>query len=291
MVLLGNKENITMEDELIPLVTEVSKEIAKDAYADLAHPVAKPTGETLGLIPRAVKAALLPVEKWVLGKEYNLEATKRILEQKLANTPEELIDSPEAYVAVPALQNISYCMDNDELRELYANLLASSMNKNVKNGVHPGFVEIIKQLCPDEAKIMKSFKSLNAVPTIDLRFVLKIRSFTEVLTDFSNIGEKSSCEYPYEIKRYFDNLIRLGLLEKSNMTTLTNKDLYNELKEHSIVKEKISHFEFIKSSLEQARNAGVSFPYELPQYDKYEFHEGYIQLTSYGQSFCNICID
>lgn len=280
-----------MEDELKDIAIGVSTEIAKDAYTDIGKPVAKPTGETLGLIPRAIKAALLPVEKWVLGKEYNLEATKKLLEEKLANTPEELIDSPEPYVAVPALQNISYCMDNEELRELYANLLASSMNKEVKNGVHPGFVEIIKQMCPDEAKIMNYFKSHNAIPTIDLRFVLKNGSYNEVVTDFSTIGEDSSCENQYETKKYFDNLIRLGLLEKPNMTHLTNEELYKPLKEHKIIKQKILEFERIKTIFNGISDSGIKTPIELPQYVKYDFNEGFIKLTSYGVSFCNICID
>lgn len=280
-----------MEDELKDIAIGVTTEIAKDAYTDIGQPVAKPTGETLGLIPRAIKAALLPVEKWVLGKEYNLEATKKLLEEKLANTPEELIDSPEPYVAVPALQNISYCMDNDELRELYANLLASSMNKKVKNGVHPGFVEIIKQMCPDEAKIMKYFKSHRTIPTIDLKFVSKNGSYNEAITDFSTIGEDSSCENPYETKKYFDNLIRLGLLEKPNMIHLTNEELYKPLKEHRIIKEKISEFEAIKAVLKSISDSGVKAPIELPQYSKYDFNKGLIKLTSYGVSFCNICID
>lgn len=131
------------------------KEVAKDAYVDGGRPVVKPTGELLGLVPRAIKAALAPVEKWVLQREYNIAETQRLLEEKLKNISPDQIEAPEAYIAVPALQNISYCMDNAELRDMYANLLANSMNKVVKNGVHPGFVEIIKQLSPDEAKILR----------------------------------------------------------------------------------------------------------------------------------------
>ena len=128
------------------LMSEVAKEIAKDVYQDAGKPIVKPTGELVGLIPRAIKAALLPIEKWIESREYNLAETKKLLEQKLANISPEQIASPEAHIAVPALQYISYCMDNEELRNMYANLLASSMNKAVINGVHPSFVEIIKQL-------------------------------------------------------------------------------------------------------------------------------------------------
>ena len=134
------------EKEILDVTTEVAKEIAKNVYNDAGKPVAKPTGELVGLIPRAIKAALSPLEKWILQREYNVAETKKLLEEKLQNTPPELIESPAPHIAVPAMQYISYCMDNEELREMYANLLANSMNKVVKDGVHPGFVEIIKQL-------------------------------------------------------------------------------------------------------------------------------------------------
>lgn len=143
--------------ELDEAALDIAKVVTKEVYADVGHPIAKPTGELVGLVPRAIRAALAPVEKWVLEREYNVAETKKLLEEKLKNIPPEQIEAPEAYIAVPALQNISYCMDNDELRDMYANLLANSMTSIVKNGVHPGFVDIIKQLSPDEAKILRYF--------------------------------------------------------------------------------------------------------------------------------------
>lgn len=105
------------------------KEIAKEAYQDGAKPVVKPMGELAALFPRTIKAALAPLERWVLQREYNIEEIKKLLEEKLKNVPPESIEPPETHIAVPALQYISYCMDNVELRDMYANLLASSMNK------------------------------------------------------------------------------------------------------------------------------------------------------------------
>ena len=65
------------------------KEVAKDAYVDIGRPIAKPTGQLAGLVPRAIKAALAPVEKWVLQREYNVAETQKLLEIKLQNiTPE-----------------------------------------------------------------------------------------------------------------------------------------------------------------------------------------------------------
>lgn len=254
---------------------EIIKEIAKDVYVDVGHPVAKPTGELAGLVPRAIKAALAPVEKWVLQREYNVAQTKKLLEEKLKNVPPKFIEPPEAHIAVPVIQYISYCMDNEELRNMYANLLANSMNKIVKNGVHPGYVEIIKQLSPDEAKIMRYFYTHKKVPTITIRRSDKNGYGTDLKRNFSNIGEIVECERPLDISVYFDNLIRLGLLKGANgYASLVNKNVYEPLKKHSYV------VSFIKNAkgLEKYQNKTL------------KFKESYISITDFGKSFCKMCI-
>lgn len=249
------------------------KEVAKDAYVDGGRPVVKPTGELLGLVPRAIKAALAPVEKWVLQREYNISETQRLLEEKLKNISPDQIEAPEAYIAVPALQNISYCMDNAELRDMYATLLANSMNKVVKNGVHPGFVEIIKQLSPDEAKILRFFSSCAIVPTITLRCVNEEREGYDIVRNFSNVGELTKCEYPFETGKYFDNLVRLGLLKNATLASLTNKALYEPLKNHQYIESQIKTIE-----------------HQTPPFNKPKFEESYISITDFGKSFCEICL-
>lgn len=253
------------------------EDLAKKVYDDVGAQVAKPTGELIGLIPRAIKAALAPFEQWILQKEYNVAETKRLLEERLKDVSPESIQPPEAYIAVPALQYISYCMDNKELRNMYANLLANSMNKAVKNGVHPSFVEIIKQLSPDEAKVLKHMLDKPIVPTITLRVMNKDdESGVELYKNFSNIGELAGCEMPYDINRYFDNLIRLGLVECAPyIISLKNENLYKDLIEHGFVN---------ALSLDQLQS--------LTQKEKYSIgvKKSYIKLTSYGRSFCEICL-
>lgn len=264
-----------MEENIgINIAKEATKEIAKDAYSDVVKPVVQPTGELVGLLPRAIKAALAPVEKWVLQREYNVAETKKLLEEKLSSVPPELIEAPEPHIAVPALQYISYCMDNEELRDMYANLLANSMNKIVKNGVHPGFIEIIKQLCPDEAKILREIMMTEAIPVITLRRENEKGTGETVIRNFSNIGELAECEEPYEMNRYFNNLIRLGLLEKpGSFSSLADKSMYKSLENHTYI------LPYIKE-IEQRTD----------EYNKVSFTESYIYMTDYGKKFCSICL-
>lgn len=263
-----------LDEASLDIAKETAKAVTKEVYADVGHPIAKPTGELVGLVPRAIRAALAPVEKWVLEREYNVAETKKLLEEKLKNIPPEQIEAPEAYIAVPALQNISYCMDNDELRDMYANLLANSMTSIVKNGVHPGFVDIIKQLSPDEAKILRYFATENVIPTITLRYENNDGSGISVVKNFSNVGELTQCENQYTVNKYFDNLNRLGLVESSEvMSSLTDKTLYEPLKKHSYIKTRIAD--------SVVKKAG---------FEKYEIKEEYMSITDYGREFCNICI-
>ena len=53
---------------------------------------------------------------------------------------------------------------------MYATVLANSMDKFTKEGIHPGFVEIIKQLSSDEAKILRYMHLRTTLPIITLRF-------------------------------------------------------------------------------------------------------------------------
>lgn len=255
------------------IAKEVVKEIGKDVYTDGVKPVVKPTGELVGLVPRAIKAALSPIEKWILRREYNVEETKKILEKKLENVPPELIEEPEPHIAVPAIQYISYCMDNDELRDMYANLLANSMNKVTKNGVHPSFVEIIKQLSPDEARIMKDFKLVDTQPTLSLRAEKDFGEGIIYLKSYSKVGYLANCEKPDDIPKYFDNLKRLGLIEVHNNHYLTEDSIYEDL-------ESTKYIQMMK-----AHN-----PYVSQGFTKVETIRGYVELSEFGKSFCNICI-
>lgn len=195
-----------------------------------------------------------------------------LVKEKLRNVPETNIVSPTPRIAVPALQNASIT-EEYEIRELYANLLANSMNAIVKDGVHPAYVEIIKQLSPDEAKILSYMRLHNVIPTVTLRRENEKGEGTEIIKNFSNVGELSGCEHPYEINKYFNNLIRLGIIESSTLSSLTDKKLYEPLKNHTYIEPYLRE-DYLQHS----------------PYNKAKFNEGYMELTDFGKSFCSVCL-
>ena len=260
-------------NDFFEITKEAIKEISKDVYEDIISPVAKPTGAVLGLIPRAIKAALSPLEKWILQKEYNISEIQRLLEEKLKNVSPELIGTPEPYIAVPAIQYISYCMDNDELRNMYANLLASSMQKDIKDDVHPAYLEIIKQLCPDEAKILRYLLVHNTIPIIGIKYTFQSGEGGLQLLGFCTVAEMAKCDFPHNGDQYFDNLIRLGLVRESNNAWFFDQNRYEPILNDSRVQE---WYNFHKKTNNVATVEYVKYVYEI---------------TTFCDRFFNICVD
>lgn len=194
-----------------------------EVYDDAFKDTVKESGKTLALIPRTINAALVPLRKWISEKEYSLAETEKLLELKLKNVDVEKITTPNAYVAVPALQAISYCIDSEELRNLYANLLAKSMNLDTKESVHPSFVEIIKQMSPLDAIIFKDIYISQITPLINLYITRENGGNTH---HFYNISWLET--YSYEsFCISINNLERLGLIEIPYGESYSEDENYN----------------------------------------------------------------
>lgn len=202
-----------------------------------------------------------------------LEEVHRMLEEKLRRIPSENIVPPAARIAIPTLQNASITEEHD-IRELYATLLANSMNKEEKNGIHPSFSNIIAQLTSDEAKFLSYMQDNTSIPTISLRAQNKEMSGITVVSNFTNLGEKIGCEMPNRVDEYLDNLERLGLIKNmGDLGSLTDKKLYEPLRKHPYI---ISQMQEIE---------------KWPELNLPQISESYAQLTNFGKAFCKACCE
>lgn len=257
------------------ILTEMGKETIKQGYKDIGENMVVPTAKLLGTIPETINALLLPLNQWIAERKYKLEETKKLLAHKLEKVGTANLVPPEAHIAVPALQYISYCMDNEELRDMYANLLASSMNKVVKNDVHPSYVEIIKQLCPDEAKVLRHLAQQEGIPLIGIRYKRPNSSDGfDIVKHFSNVGYLVQAEFPKNLPQYLDNLTRLGLINIDSMHSLTFKEFYKPLRE-------CDDFKQMLQIPENYQSVGYSQVQQI-------YHFGVI--SSFGKEFCRVCI-
>ncbi len=248
--------------------------LAPELYNDVLQPAAQETGRIIARVPRAINAALSRLDQWILSRDYNIDETKKLLAIKLENVAPEKIVTPDAYVAIPALQAISYTMDSEELRNLYANLLAKSMNIDTKSTVHPSFVEIIKQMSPFDSLVLNHIAKLNKVPLVSLAISTtesntSRKRLIKNITDFSFSSAKL-------ISISIDNLKRLGLIDITESRKLVDDTKYN-----SIYKSK--HYELARKHLRKAIDSENG--------EKIVYYKYFLQKTSLGQEFVKICIN
>lgn len=97
--------------------------VLTEVYKDAVSPSIKPIGTMLSFLPRTIRLAFCRWEKWIVNAEESLLLTGELLKNKIEKIPAEKICEPEPYVAIPAIQQLSYCENSDELRGLYANLI------------------------------------------------------------------------------------------------------------------------------------------------------------------------
>lgn len=251
--------------------------VAPELYDDVVQPTAKETGKTISIIPKAINAALVPLRQWISYKEYNLAKTEKLLAYKLENLSPEKIVSPEPYVAVPALQAISYSMNNDGLRNLYANLIAKSMNMDTKDTVHPAFVEIIKQLSPLDATLLKKLVDIDnsAFGITKVRLQKSESEYTgldwveHIINPIFGMNRSNVEQYQISL----ENLQRLELINISYDSYLPLNSEYDDIENGDIIT-------FCKEN-----SSSINETYSFCNCQK-----GRLSITNLGNSFSYICI-
>lgn len=250
-------------------VVELAKVILE---SETTKPAAQELGKALTTVGKLVNVALEPVSGLVWGYEKIKDFVNNKVAQKLQDVPSEEITTPPPNVAGPLLEALRYTGHDENLRELYANLLATSMQASEAKKAHPAFVEIIKQLTPDEAKIVQTIANNKIQPLIEcVREIEGGSGSLRVFPKFSLIGYKSNCTYPEQTPEYLDNLARLGLIEIDLVSFYTAPGIYDELENHQFILE-------LKASIESNPRL------------KFKIMRGLFKLTDLGEQFCETCL-
>ncbi|SDQ14181.1 DUF4393 domain-containing protein [Streptococcus equinus] len=255
-----------MEIDDLKLMTEVTKEVASEAYKDGLKPSVQEAGKLLARPLKIINTCFQGIDIWLEKRDYNLKKTKVILAEKIKNIPEDKLTTPEPYIAVPALEAISYSMDNEQLKNMYANLLARAMLKSEQSKVHPSFVEIIKQLSPNDALLFKEIMEREYSPIIHLSVVQDIGN-----NDYRyNLNWKNNYN---ESNVSLSNLQRLGLIEIPFGKWYLNDKVYD------IVRQTKSYNDIVKKLREQ-----------YPQNELYE-DKSCVNTNALSKSFYEVCLD
>ncbi|MCK9776169.1 DUF4393 domain-containing protein [Pseudomonas syringae] len=245
---------------------------AVPVYQDVVQPAAKELGKSFQTVARAINVALIPLKSiiWSFEKIETLFIPK--VEERLKDVPPEDIITPKANVAGPALEALRYVGDEESLSDMYANLLASAMDRKTAGNAHPAFVEIIKQLTPDEARLIAYFIGEVPLPLITVRSQNRhTHDGVDFAENVSLFAELVRVDVPNLVPSYLDNLARLGLIEILKTYAYTDSEFYRPLENSLIVlQEKVM--------------------IELDSDSRCVIKRGSVRITHFGQQFGDVCV-
>ena len=206
------------------------------------------------------------VERKRTSRLKDLNAFKDSLEEKVAAIPESRLCEPSLSVIGPALEASKYHYEEEKIREMFANLIAASMDSQTKNAVHPSFSEIIKQMSALDAKTLAVFSG--ALPIAEYRLLIPDDSFITLMRD---IFLDNPAETNLELQaQSISSLCRHGLIETSYDKWLTQEGLYDKFAKTDL-------FLNLKNEYGSGEN-------------KLTVQNGMAYLTPLGENFKAICV-
>lgn len=107
-----------------------------------------------------------------LKRELNFESFRNQLIAEIEKIPVEKRVEPEESIVGPALEALKYRLDKEQVRTMFAKLIANSINEDEKNTIHPAFIEVLKNLSANDAKAitdMAILKHSALMPIISLK--------------------------------------------------------------------------------------------------------------------------
>lgn len=180
-------------------------------------------GKAALTLSRTINNALLPLAAvnfaFDKAKNYFSEKFEQDISEKAKNIPKDFLVEPRALIAGAALQGLAFAHEDASLREMFLNLLATSMDSRRSAHAHPAFVEIIKQLDSQEAVLLTEFlTSRKSYPVGPIGWLRRMESdgfgYVDIKRHVLNFADAETSQ-PKEIPGMtvmVENWIRLGLV-------------------------------------------------------------------------------
>lgn len=268
-------ENKEIKEEII----EVGKEVAKEFYVDTLKPTAKNVGSFFGTLSGFFNDVVVyPLKKLNIKYEQKAIAFERQMQEKYNNIPKEDRVEPQLHIVGPAMESLKYDIMDEDLAELFSNLLVSNLDSKTQRLCIPAFSKIIEQLSPMDAKLYKEIMSNFKDCPIGAASIMFKKKGTDkqYIVDIPKIFLTAKIEFinNYDLALALENLQRLGLIEISFLEWLKDETIYETIKE----KVEVKKYEKL------LQNEGIN-DYEVKIYQK-----GALKTSSFSNNFAKVCL-
>ena len=253
----------------------------------------------------------MSIDKIQIDHLRNLGEFRNELAHEVNAISPENIQSPKTSIVGPALEASKYYMDEGEIRQMFARLIATSMDKSRSDKTHHAFVDIIKMLSPLDAKNLYYLYTLKDETICNQ--VIRIAESGAYAIHRGNVwlGNPEKPEHNQQ-QVSIDNLVRLGLISVSYDRSISTDSFY----ERHMSDEGYTKFANEVQALADARKneLDILLDHEIPLADEDgnvidealrqqliegfktestwqpDIQRGIITLTAFGANLCEVCL-
>ena len=196
--------------------------------------------------------------------ERNLEKYR----QECEKIPEEKVADVPPEIGVPIIEKLTY-VSNDDLSDLYINLLAKASSLDYAHTAHPSFVNIITNLSPDEAILLQHIKG--RVPFVEPRRKMKTVNEWQELPPgiFTDLESRANLSYQENIGAYMSNFEGCGLIKVRRDIVIAFPRAYENIER--------AYRERYESMIQSRPGLQLVFS------------RGQLEMTSFGELFAAAC--
>ncbi len=258
-----------------------------DCIEEPAKAALQPVGEAAGgIISDIMKLALWPLtiasklasgqQEYILERQkvkhaQQLEVYAKEIKEKLEKIPEEKRIEPDTRIVWDAFEKSRSAIGVDEIRRLYANLIANAANADVADQIHPSFSTIISQLSSLDVQNLEIIADGVYCP---------IANFIKYPNDGKNTGNHDLATVHTDV----------FLLNPNNQDIITQAVSINSLARLQLVT-----IDYGKSAGGDTSYSDIQTYFDEHFKDAYspefgtKFEKGIVTLTPFGHAFLAAC--
>lgn len=185
------------------------------------------------------------------------------LDERTKAIPEENKKNPRISIVEPIINSLEYNIGEEQIREMFTNLLLSEMDSRKNQNITPAYIYIIQQLSMDDAKFLAQLKNYLSNKSKTIFTAISPLNLLDNNLNIHIVLNKNSKYKVIKINKYtIDNLKRLQFIE----VTYT-KDISNNDESISIIEKEDYNFDTSKSV----------------------YNKNIYMITDFGKNFINIC--
>ncbi|NVD74563.1 DUF4393 domain-containing protein [Duganella sp. BJB488] len=211
----------------LDLIKSIPPEVAKAAYHDAVSPALKETGKIGEDLVKTVRLVLFPLQYAATLQD----RLARHFQKSIERVPEERRVAPVESLALPITEQLRFHDEKSVVGDMFVSLLARAMDKERVGEAHPAFVQIVSQLAPDEAVLIRQIAG--AQPSAYMRpqkkgVAVLLTDEREALIGASGMSEDQKrylqsvtvrpevLAQPELVYTYIEHLVSLGIVSYTN---------------------------------------------------------------------------